>query len=453
MKRSTKKLLGFVAAGFLAAVAIVPGLGTLKAGATPNYTPVTGTSMDFTKYLVIPADASVPTLTFSYTWATGTAVAGDADNMPIYAGTDTDRVSKKDDSKDLISIGTASFTSTDTGSATAGAEKDGITNSTEKKYAKKTVAIDFSNANYSEPGVYRYIITETATAGTTTAEAVRTVDVNVVDNNGALEVGSYVMYYGDPADFTSANQNKTTVQDTNKKANTQDDPDTQADETITAGDKCDNYVNVWPAQNLYIGKSIVGNQASKDKYFRYTVALTNAGNATHISVAGNYTTDELTSNVNGATTIVDTDIPTGETGYTNPATITTDANGAATVVFYLQGNQYVKLMGLPENAGYTVTEDSYVTDGYVTTATKPAAGTDPAVSFTITDGNDTFTFINATTGTIGTDDVLTGYINTKQGTIPTGVILSVAPWAIAGVVILAGVVFFAIRSRKKYEEE
>ena len=49
--------------------------------------------------------------------------------------------------------------------------------------------------------------------------------------------------------------------------------------------------------------------------------------------------------------------------------------------------------------------------------------------------------------------IYTGFTNDRSGVIPTGVILSVAPWAIAGVVILAGVVFFAIRSRKKYEEE
>ena len=50
------------------------------------------------------------------------------------------------------------------------------------------------------------------------------------------------------------------------------------------------------------------------------------------------------------------------------------------------------------------------------------------------------------------DSVYTGFTNTKEGVIPTGVILSVAPWVIAGIVIIAGVVFFAIRSRKKYEE-
>lgn len=446
MKRSTKKLLGFVAAGFLAAVAIVPGLGTLKAGATPNYTPVTGTETTFKKHLVIPKDSTVPNLIFAYSITAGNQVLGDDTHVPVYAGDDAGRVI----GAPTIADEQAKFTPADDAHTIDGTDTDGIANSTEKKYATKDITIDFSSVKYKEPGVYRYIVHEddqTPSGVTFDTELDRTLDVNVEDSNGSLVVSSYVMYYGNLATA----QHKTDVKMANNKKNAKalDNASTAEDESIQVGDKCDNYVNSWPAQNLYIGKSIAGNQASKDKYFRFTVALSNAGSGTHIAVAGNYNaTDTLTSEVNGATTIID-----GTTGYQNPSTITTDANQEATVVFYLQGNQYVKLMGLPENAEYTVTEDSYVTDGYVSEATKPAAGTEPEVSFTIIDGTENLKFVNATTGTIGTVDVLTGYINTKQGTIPTGVILSVAPWAIAGVVILAGVVFFAIRSRKKYEEE
>ena len=78
-KRTRNKLLAIATAILLAAIMVVPGLGTLKAGAATKYEPVEGTSMNFTKYLVIPSDASVPTLAFSYTWETGTAVEGDAD--------------------------------------------------------------------------------------------------------------------------------------------------------------------------------------------------------------------------------------------------------------------------------------------------------------------------------------------------------------------------------------
>ena len=52
-KRTRNKLLAIATAILLAAVMVVPGLGTLKAGAATKYEPVEGTSMNFTKYLVM----------------------------------------------------------------------------------------------------------------------------------------------------------------------------------------------------------------------------------------------------------------------------------------------------------------------------------------------------------------------------------------------------------------
>ncbi|MBQ1489401.1 MAG: QVPTGV class sortase B protein-sorting domain-containing protein, partial [Lachnospiraceae bacterium] len=138
------------------------------------------------------------------------------------------------------------------------------------------------------------------------------------------------------------------------------------------------------------------------------------------------------------------DNPSGKNANAN--TITVGTNGSKTIVVYLQGDQYIQLMGLKKGAHYEVTEDDYEPDGYVSTATSSTN------TFTIGTGTDAKTFNAVTSGVIDDADVLTGYKNVKQGVIPTGVILSVAPWVIAGIVIIAGVVFFAIRSRKKYEE-
>ena len=437
--RKSNKLFAVIAMVLIAALVAIPAGAVLKVKATDNYAKVAGTSMDFTKYLVIPKDSNVPELEFTYGIVGGAAVDGNEQNMPIYAGDDTTRVTKVDTDKDyLVKVGKATFTN---GMATTnGTATDGIANDTTKKYAQTDVTIDFSNAQYSEPGVYRYIVTETLAAGTSTNQAVRTVDVNVIndpDNAGALKVQSYVMYYGNVTSY----QNKTTVKE---------DTDTKKaeDETIDTGDKCDNYVNFWPVQSLYVGKKISGNQASKDKYFKFTVTLTNAGSKTRVVVDGNYNRSLIEEDVNGATT----DIPEG--GYQNPATFETGTDGTSTQVFFLQGDQYIRLMGLPEDTGYTVTEADYKADGYVSTATAPAADPDPAVTFDIVvDAQTTLTFNAATTGTIEDEDIFTGYKNEKDGSIPTGVILSVAPWVVAGIVILAGVVFFAIRSKRKYEEQ
>ena len=60
---------------------------------------------------------------------------------------------------------------------------------------------------------------------------------------------------------------------------------------------------------------------------------------------------------------------------------------------------------------------------------------------------------NTVTGTMTEDNTIITYTNNKEGIIPTGVLLSATPWIILGVVLIAGIVFFAIRSKKKYEDE
>jgi hypothetical protein len=210
--------------------------------------------------------------------------------------------------------------------------------------------------------------------------------------------------------------------------------------TAVDGDKCNGFVNKYPAQDLYVGKKVTGNQGSKDKYFKFTVTISGIEEGTTMSVdLSNATSTEIAADVNTATT----DIPS--TGHTNSSSLVADSTGSVSADYWLQNNQYIKVMGIPKNATYTVEEaDTYSTEGYVKTATS---------------ASDTFeiggiTFDDETSGTVaeGTD-IQTGFTNTKQGNIPTGVILSVAPWVIAGIVVIGGIVFFAIRSRKKYEEQ
>lgn len=53
---------------------------------------------------------------------------------------------------------------------------------------------------------------------------------------------------------------------------------------------------------------------------------------------------------------------------------------------------------------------------------------------------------------VGTD-LKTSFLNTRNGVIPTGVIMSVAPFAIATVLGGAGIVTFYMRKKKENEEE
>lgn len=441
--KRTKKLLAFLITTAMAVMMMSSVVSAAPGDANENnYTPIQGTSTTFTKYLVVPNDTNIPALTFTYTIAGGTAVDGDANNLPIYSGTDTNRVTG------TPTVGPASFTAGQT--TEDGKANDGIANDTDHRYASSIVTVDFSSVYYSEPGVYRYIITEVNDPSiapsnvTYDSQLVRTLDVNVVNDTregyeGKLQVASYVMYYG----TVTGSQSKQNVQDTNKKAQAKDNPaTTDVDESIKSGDKCDNYINKFPSQSLYVGKKIDGNQASKDKYFKFTVALSNAGAGTIINVAGDFTNTKIEKNVNGATT----DLPTG--GYTNPPTITVGADGTVSVDYYLQGDQYIQLQGVPTGATYTVSEatETYVKDGYVCddTVTK---------SFTM-DGLTGVTFDDKLSDTVAAGtDYATGYTNTKDGTIPTGIIISVAGLLIVGIIAVIGFVFFGVHSKRRYEED
>ncbi|SNU05168.1 hypothetical protein SAMN06297422_10322 [Lachnospiraceae bacterium] len=429
--KRTKKLLAL----FITAAMAVMMMG-IFASAAANYdetAPEDGKKeFQFTKYLVIPESMGVPTLEFTFTIAPGTAVEGDSANglLPIYAGNDSTKVTGTPTIAD-----SASFSSAD--STTNGLADDGIANSTEKKYASKTVTVNFANVKFKEPGVYRWIITEDAvTNGAAIDTTPRTLDVNVQDDGGSLKVKSYTMYMGNNIPAQPMNPDDTL---TPKHAN-----------AASAGDKVDSFVNSYPSNNLYIGKKISGNQASKDKYFRIVATFTNVPSGTTLNVdLTNATNTKIPENVNGATVIDTADITEG--GYLNPSAITFNSVTTKTIVFYLQGDQYVNIMGLPKDATYAITEGTtadpgYVKDGYTSSPANTKnfeIGTDP----------NKVIFTNGVTGTIVDTDIKTGFTNEKNGNIPTGVIISLSGLIVVGIIAVIGFAFFSARSKRRYEEE
>lgn len=430
MKRKrSNRFLAIIATFVLAILVVVPVMNVLSTKAAKYAQSVTGpNNVTFTKYLVIPNNLTIPAKTFTYTVTAGTEETGSTSKMPVYAGNDSGRTSGFPTAGIELN---ATFTDGET--TTPGVADDGIANDTDHKYASKPVTIDLSGVTYSEPGIYRYIVTENQTVAGISYDtnAVRTLDVYVEDNNGSLVIAGQVMYYGTPNDTADTRDYKNA-----KKSD------------IEEGNKCNTYVNAYPSHNLYIGKKVSGNQGSKDKYFRFIITITNPGKNSTINVTGQYDL-KVAQNVNGATVIDSSDSLNTDYEFENPVSLTSDDDGNPIVaVFYLQNNQYINLMGIPTGATYKVEENNYESEGY----TKQSAD---SASFEITNSStsDTITFSDPTEGSIGTVDIKTGFTNTKAGVIPTGVILSVAPWVVAGIVVIGGIVFFAIRSRRKYEEQ
>ena len=162
----------------LSAAALVAAMSTMPVMAEGNtYTPVTGTNTTFTKIIKLSATANVPNVTFKYTVVAGDAQAASDGNLAIFAGNDGVT------SSGLPSIADILFT--------AGDGKDAGGTS-----IQKTGTVDFSKVTFNEPGVYRYVVTESGEAQglTTTEDQTKAIDVYVVDSNGTLEVAGYVMH-------------------------------------------------------------------------------------------------------------------------------------------------------------------------------------------------------------------------------------------------------------------
>lgn len=120
-------------------------------------------------------------MTFSYTIAAGTAISTDTSSnteFQVDAGVDADKVTITDTT---FAPRATTYTSVQTGDidvtrqasdrATGLTADTGVEFETSKgeQYAVQNATVDFSGVTFVEPGVYRYIITETAS--TTNAAA------------------------------------------------------------------------------------------------------------------------------------------------------------------------------------------------------------------------------------------------------------------------------------------
>ena len=395
----------------LAALAALVALATMLAAipAWAVYTPVIGdnTTMNFNQYVIVDSDARVPAVTFTYRIIPGAAVAADADNHKpaVLAGVGTP------------TVGNAAFTSNQTAFDEV-QSGDNLTLASGKKYAKQTVNVNFSNVSFSQPGIYRYVLeAQTSDAnkavaydtqvGSGNTAGIRYIDVYVVDNNGSLSVSEYVMHTTTEVAATSQ-------------------------QSGDVSDKSTSIVNTVTSYDVSFGKEVTGNQGSKDKYFKFVFS---------IDTAQAYTGYEV--DIRGADAEPHkTDATKYETSQmSNPAVITTDENGRKQTAFYLKDGQYITVKGLPAGCHYALTEDAedYTSTGGIS-AINNAGNTaypDPTT--------------DATSGPGLNGDIMTGYTNDRSGTVPTGVIIAVAPFAVG--LVGFGAAAAVLASRKNQDEE
>ena len=405
-----------------------------------KYAPVAGDSekANFDKYLVIDEQANVPNVSFEYTVAAGTAQAFNADKktIEIYAGPTPENIvfTGKDvnDTDATDKTFEVAFEQDDTDDAVLFADKaatDYVKNlDAGEKYAKKTATLDFSNVKFDEPGIYRYIITETqgTEQGITYDEdSTRVLDVYVEDKDGTLEVSAYILHANDGT-VTIDGEKYGSDGNVISKAN---------DEDNGLDSKSQGFTNEYTSHDITLSKTVTGNQGSKDKYFKFVVKISGA-------VKGTVYTVDLSS---ADTTVASNSATKAEyIGKTNPKSVTVGDDGTAEATFYLQNGQSIKILGLADGTAYEIEEtpEDYVASAKVTGDTTRTS-----------DSSDVAFENNKVYDTEIKADTTVAYTNNRQGTIPTGIILSVAAPVAIGVAVLGGIVFLVIKNKKRDAEE
>ena len=383
----------------------------------------------FDKYLVMDEEAEVPNASFTYAVTAGKAKAYDVagKKFEVMAGVDADKVT-------MAGVGskTANTITYKPGDATLNDESALVKDydKESEKYAKKTATLDFSACRFTEPGIYRYIVTESGTnqGVTNDADATRVVDVYVNDDSDnpehiknnhysyGLKIAGYVLH-----------------------SNADDAPDVSLGENhgsagAYAGTKSQGFTNSYDTSDIMIVKKVSGNQASRDKYFEFTVKITDAVPGTVYYVSLLNTPETTPSN---AATI------TANEGKTNPTTLTVGADGTVTQKFYLANGKAISILGVAKGSKYEVTENA---EDYKSRAID-------AADFKYEEREEMHIKPAATSGTVASEDLITGYVNTRDGVIPTGVIMTVAPFAAVTLLGGVGAVTMVMKKRKSSEEE
>ncbi len=441
-----KSIVAFMAAMMMFTGAVAP----MSAMAATAYAPIAGTSTTFKKFLIMSQGDNVPNVTFNYTITPGEAVSADTSNNSVFQvlpGVDADKITI---SATTFAPGNATKTAIDTGDIdvgrTASSRATGLTAATGvqfedgEKYAVQTATVGFTGVTFDEPGVYRYIIAETTSDDDRNRgimhdnDADRILDVYVVDENGTLKVKEYVLH----TDLNAGNVNRPVI-----------GSDMGTDDVTSTGtslsDKTDGFTNEYKSVDLAFKKEVEGNQASKDKWFEFTLKVENLTKNDQFTVS-------IADDQNAKTNDGSADATSGTTSATrasnqnktNAVLLTADANGKINgdegVKYYLQHGQHVVVRGLPQNAKYTVTEDA---EDYKSTA-KGVTGYTAETS----SGDSTIGQMTSATSAGTNKIVKTSYKNTRNGDIPTGVKLG---FGAAGIVVIgaAGIIVYVMQGRKR----
>lgn len=308
--------------------------------------------------------ASVPNVTYTYTIAAGTGIGATANSPEVKAGVGTPTVS-----------------------SVTYAKGDTITDNE----VSKNVTITFPAGTFTAPGIYRYVITESANTNTDITDVgtnTRYMDVYVVnDSDGGYKIDATV--------FTETAVTPTFDKDTKQP---------------TYGGKNEEITDDYTTYELSLDKVVEGNMGNKDQLFDFSINFHGPAN----------------------------------TSFTfGKQQVDLDENGNGSVDLKMADKTAIaEIKGIPSTVTYTVTENLSSSEGYDTTfAVKRGAGDSKSIAKDT--AASTSEKVTATSQTMTKADNAVVVTNTKKTVSPTGIALSVTPYALlAGLASALGALFF-----------
>lgn len=441
----------------------------IENGSTAAYEAVKGGTVEADNHLNMRADANVPNVTFTYSIANGTAQTGETDgDLPVYAG--SDKAVTNGMMPALVDAGPDASES-DKSNKASFAVGQSTQNSENGKYADSSLTVDFSKVEFKEPGVYRYVLTQEPTKGVRGIEddqdATRVLDVYVenatdkkAEASSQLTIAGYIL------------------------SNTNDTDPVKEDGSSQEETKTNGWQNTYNTVNLTIKSTVSGNQASRDRYFRYTVTISGAAAGTKYDVdlsnadsetktngfsqarhtnpssitAGKSSTAEavpvkakgqreVRAFAAGALLPIDDQVLVADAG--GSSANSSDAEGTVTQDFWLRHGQSITIKGLPKTATYSVTEDKDDLDqnGYTASLTDKKGDTlngDGSGSPAVVMDSST----KVADGAVTEDTALT-IDNHKEGAVPTGILIDYAPYIVGIVLAAAAVVVLTVRKKRQ----
>jgi|GEM_PF-1575069 len=344
----------------------------------------------FNQTLVMASDTELKDISFTYSLTPGASMNSSDTSDEVLPGIVTEN----------CSIANASFHNTDT--ALKGTPADPSFEG--KKYMTKKVKILIDTTQITEPGIYRYVITETT--------PLEGVDAGLfqLDESSTRILDILAEYQTeDSISVTASVFHKTQTQLLGK--------------TLDVNEKSSGFDNSYllTTNDLVIRNEVSGNQGDSRHAYNYTFVLDG-------DIAGR----ELTVVHNDGSV----------------ETIKIDASNHGELNFSLRGTERITIKNIQKRSKYTITaEKEALKDTGVDVKATPSnskAEYSPAVCYS-PDTEKTCYITNLSVN----EDVDVTFLNVKNGVVPTGIILDTAPYTLSFLMGVGGILL--IQRKKKLQ--